>query len=153
MGSQSQKNSLYFPPNISNQNPVLHKFIFMKNHSAMHQENIELPLIFNWLKGPYYWDLKLSVPWIRRSCHLRCDTCLFYHKWQNALLKYWHPLLSIKLHGLTFSQRVVFTLCATGSNPEPDKYATIFGSVSSSLCAWKLERVCSQTQLCQLICV
>ena len=27
-----------------------------------------------------------------------------------------------------------------------------FGSVSSPLCVWKLERVCSQTQLCQLRC-
>jgi hypothetical protein len=28
-----------------------------------------------------------------------------------------------------------------------------FGSVSSPLCVWELERVCSQTQLCQLRCL
>ena len=29
----------------------------------------------------------------------------------------------------------------------------MLGSVSSSLCVWEMERVCSQTQLCQLICL
>ena len=28
-----------------------------------------------------------------------------------------------------------------------------FGSVSPPLCGWELERVCSQTQLCQLRCL
>jgi len=32
-------------------------------------------------------------------------------------------------------------------------YQTLLGSVSSPLCVWKLERVCSQTQLCHLRCL
>ena len=35
---------------------------------------------------------------------------------------------------------------------QPKEQSMKIGSVSSPLCVWKLERVCSQTQLCQLRC-
>ena len=42
---------------------------------------------------------------------------------------------------------------ALGETQPPVTLRVFFGSVSSPLCVWELESVCSQTQLCQLTCL